>query len=104
MISPEGLSVPALLDAPALDNREAAAFPALAAQRGPAVRVPEAACLRSVAVAAGSGLGAAFQSWEAVLAGSAGADLDRRVAELGRDVRPEDEFVVSRPAAQAESA
>src|SRR5512142_2293261 len=28
----------------------AAAFPALAAQRGPAVRVPEAACLRSVAV------------------------------------------------------
>jgi hypothetical protein len=28
----------------------AATFPALAAQRGPALRVPEAACLRSAAV------------------------------------------------------
>jgi fatty-acyl-CoA synthase len=72
----------------------AAAFPALAGQRGPAVRVPEAACLRTVAVTGGSGPGTAFQSWEAALADADRADLSQRVAELARDVRPEDEFVV----------
>ena len=72
----------------------AAAFPALTAQRGPAVRVPSAACLRSVAVAGGRVPGAAFQPWEAVLARGDVASLGQRVAELGRDVRPEDEFVV----------
>jgi fatty-acyl-CoA synthase len=73
----------------------AAAFPALAAaRRGPAVRVPEAACLRSVAVVGGSGAGSAFQSWEALVALADSADLGRRVADLARDVRPEDEFVV----------
>jgi fatty-acyl-CoA synthase len=72
----------------------AAAFPALAAQRGPAVRLPGAACLRSVAVAGGSGPGAAFQSWEAVLADADRADVSQRVADLARDVRPGDEFVV----------
>ena len=71
----------------------AAAFPALAAAgRGPVVRVPEAACLRAVAVAGGDGPGAAFQSWSAVVAASGG--FDERVASLGRDVRPGDEFVV----------
>lgn len=76
----------------------AAAFPALAAQRGPAVRVPEAACLRSVAVVGdgpgGGSLGAAFQDWEALLARADAAGLGRRVAELARNVRPGDEFVV----------
>lgn len=76
----------------------AAAFPALAAQRGPVVRVPEAACLRSVAVAGdGSGrgsLGAAVQDWEALLARADDPGPGRRVAELARDVRPGDEFVV----------
>jgi fatty-acyl-CoA synthase len=72
----------------------AAAFPALAAaRRGPVVRVPEAACLRSVAVVGGSGPGAVFQPWE-VVASADSADLGRRVADLARDVRPEDEFVV----------
>ena len=71
MISPEGLSVPALLDAAA----------ERVGQRGPAVRVPEAACLRSVAVAGGGpggdGRGAAFQSWESVV--RPGASLARRI-------------------------
>jgi hypothetical protein len=111
MIAPEGRSVPALLDAAAEQDREAAvfpdgrasvtdlaalsrsyaralvslgacpgdhvgallaaAFPALAAaRRGPVVRVPEAACLRSVAVVGGSGPSTAFQSWSAVVTGS----------------------------------
>jgi fatty-acyl-CoA synthase len=83
-----------MLVSPAGAELLAAAFPALTAQRGPAVRLPEAACLRSVAVVGGSGPGAAFLSWEAVVASAGSADLDQRAADLARDVRPEDEFVV----------
>jgi fatty-acyl-CoA synthase len=73
----------------------AAAFPALAAaRRGPVVRVPGAACLRSVAVVGGGGPGAAFQSWSAVVTGADQAVFGQRVAQLARDVRPGDEFVV----------
>jgi fatty-acyl-CoA synthase len=72
----------------------AAAFPALDAQRSAAVRVPEAACLRSVAVAGGGRPGAAFQSWDALVSAADHPGLDQRVADLEGDVRPDDEFVV----------
>jgi fatty-acyl-CoA synthase len=72
----------------------AEAFGALDSQRSRTVRVPEAACLRSVAVVGAGPPGAAFQSWDALLAAADRPDLDQRVAELEADVRPDDEFVV----------
>ena len=76
----------------------AGAFGDLDHQRSRTVRVPEAACLRSVAVVGGAAgaerPGAAFQSWDALLAAADRPDLDQRVAELEADVGPDDEFVV----------
>jgi fatty-acyl-CoA synthase len=71
-----------------------AAFSALDAQRSATVRVPEAACLRAVAVTGGGRPGAAFQPWDALVSAADRPELDQRVADLQDDVRPDDEFVV----------